>query len=551
MIAKATRGSDMGRLVRYLLGEQAGAEAANAHVAPRVIAAEETVIVAVGRTLTRAEETDLTAQLKISSDLYGTQIGGGHVYHVSLATKAGTDRDLTDPEWAQIAAETVRQLGFVGPEAAAPCAWVAVRHGHSAQGNDHMHLAVNLVREGGQAASIHRDRVKLSGLCADMERRFGLLVVEGRANKTGMSGLTRAEIHKTKRVGRYEPERTEVARTVRAVALASRSEDEFVRRARRAGLVLAPFHDQRSGQVTGYSAGCRPAGGNGQPVYFAGGRLGRDLTLPALRRGWGHPAGGRKGAAEWGSNRGSGPGRYLHGGWPEASRRYGPARRPATSGGPETQRWAVNQWQEAGIRLGQVVRELAAVPANDQEAWQRAAHQAAGLMAGLAGRIEPAPGPLARAAEVMARSAQPAGSRRPAAAQGEGHTLRNVSAVMAQAQITDQAALGWRLMLTELLRLAQSIAQAHLARGEAQQAARLAADARAALEEARARIGTPAQVAQLIPALAAQIEEQQDRDNDGGRKKRKRPGGLQAEDYAALAARQQRPEQPKPRRPER
>lgn len=561
MIAKATRGSHLGQLVRYLFNEQPLEGHANEHVDPRVVAAEASVDVPAGRVLDRDEQRELVGLMGVSSDLYGMEIAGGHVYHVSFATRGGTDRDLSDAEWGQVAEAAVAALGFAGPGSGlgegAPCAWVAVRHGKSAAGNDHMHLAVNLVREGGAAASVHQDRVKLSKLCAQLEARFGLSVVEGRAGKSGMPGLSKAETYKTVRTGAAEPERLGLARTVRAVALAARTEDEFVRRARGAGLAVAPYYDADGGTVRGYAVARAPVVAGEPAVFFAGGKLGRDLTLPALRRGWEQPPDGLvKATREWGPYRGGPSGRALRVTWDEAIGRWGPGRSAALPAGPETVVWAGEQWQQAGVRLGQVVRELGQIPAEDTAGWSAAAHDAAGLIAGMSVRLEPTPGPLARAAEVMARSAQgPIPAARPATsdqgAPAGGGSLRLVAAVMAQAQITNEAALGWRLMLAELLRLSQSIAAAHIARAEAQQAGRLADQARAALEEARAQLSAGARVAERVPALVAKfaraehegpdldLDPDRAEEHEGPERRRRRAAALTPDEYAAVAARPQ------------
>lgn len=529
MIAKAGRGSHLGKLVAYLFNEQPVKGHANEHVNPRAIAAGAGGEVPLGRGLDQAEQRALTGLLEVSSDLYGTKISGGNVYHVSLATRGGTDRDLSDAEWGQVAAETVAALGFAGPGSGvgegAPCAWVAVRHGKSAAGNDHLHLAVNLVREGGAAASVHQDRVKLSKLCARLEVRFGLSVIEGRASKTGMPGVSKAEAYKTVRTGVAEPERVGLARVVRAVALAAGSEDEFVRRSRAAGLAVAPYYDTEGGTVRGYAVARAPAVAGEPAVFFGGGKLGRDLTLPALRRGWEQqPDSLVKAAREWGPYRGGPSGRLLRMGWEQAAGQWGPGRRPAPTvpaaepamepaAPPETEVWESVEWQRAGIRLGQVVQELAQIPAADTARWAAVAHDAAGLLAGLSVRLEPTPGPLARAADVMARSAQgPTPAARPATAEQGGlagaGSLRTVAAVMAQAQITNQAALGWQLMLASLLRLAQTINAAHLARDQAQQAGRLADQARSALDATRAQLDRhrPAGPGTLSPEAAAAID---------------------------------------------
>jgi hypothetical protein len=76
-------------------------------------------------------------------------------WHPALSTKGGGDRDLSDEEWAEVAQETVRQLGFDTGDRRVPCRWVAVRHGRSGAGNDHLHVVVKLVREDGKPP-LHR-----------------------------------------------------------------------------------------------------------------------------------------------------------------------------------------------------------------------------------------------------------------------------------------------------------------------------------------------------------------------------------------------------------
>ena len=51
-------------------------------------------------------------------------------------------------------------MGFTEISGKADCRWVAVRHGLSKAGNDHIHIAVNLVREDGAKASMHQLRHK-------------------------------------------------------------------------------------------------------------------------------------------------------------------------------------------------------------------------------------------------------------------------------------------------------------------------------------------------------------------------------------------------------
>ncbi len=68
-----------------------------------------------------------------------------HVFHVSMSL-AGDEGKLTDERWAAVAAEYVDAMGFAGPKTAAGgragCQWVAINHGQSTGGGDHIHIAV-------------------------------------------------------------------------------------------------------------------------------------------------------------------------------------------------------------------------------------------------------------------------------------------------------------------------------------------------------------------------------------------------------------------------
>jgi len=553
VIGKVTRGTDMPHLVRYLFSEASGTDKSNEHVDPRVVAADDSLGVERGVALSKEEHKALGRALDAPAALYGAEVSGGHVWHLSLSTKAGVDREMSDQEWADVACAAVSRLGFAGGEGRAPCRWVAVRHGKSSAGNDHMHIAVNLVGEDGRVASTSNDYRKLSALCREMEARYGLFVVEGRVKTGGMPGVSRAEQEKAKRAGRSDPERVEVARIVRAAASAAASEDEFVRRLRVAGLAAKPRYD-RSGahRVVGYSVAQAPSDG-GKAVFFSGTALGGDLRLPALRARWETSVEARKEAtAEWGRYRDpaatsdeTSPGTYRVYDWDEAAGEWGQGRPAVATERPERAVYSPRQWHEAGVRLGHAVRSLAEVPAEDVIAWRAAAGDAAGMLAALSGRLEATPGPIAKASDVLARSAQGRDPALPARPPGPSGTLRTVSAVMAQAQITDEVALAWQLMLTEMLRLVQSIAQAHEARAEATQAGRLAGEARAALNQARAQLGSAQRVAELVPALVAAAEEaeQQAGEEDDLRFRRRKPAAaMRPVDYAALAARKQYPQ---------
>src|SRR5699024_7896159 len=105
----------------------------------------------------------------------------GHVWHCSLAVRADTDGELTDEAWKTIAEQFVEQMGFIDPDGAKSSRWVAIRHGLSKNGNDHSHLAVQMVTEDGSRARVHNDFSRAQKICRQLERDHGLTITEGAA----------------------------------------------------------------------------------------------------------------------------------------------------------------------------------------------------------------------------------------------------------------------------------------------------------------------------------------------------------------------------------
>ena len=96
--------------------------------------------------------------------------------------------------------------------------------------------------------------------------------------------------------------RQTLERIVRACATASRNESEFIQRLRDEGIKCrVRFREGGTDVVVGYSVRLSgPADGPRKTVWYGGGRLARDLTLPALRLGWGQTEEAQQGAVdEW------------------------------------------------------------------------------------------------------------------------------------------------------------------------------------------------------------------------------------------------------------
>lgn len=75
------------------------------------------------------------------------------VWHCSLTLDAGAD-PLGDDRWASIAEEFMREMGF--ESSGAGVRWVAIAHGLSVHGEDHIHVVASLVCEDGSVVQLFR-----------------------------------------------------------------------------------------------------------------------------------------------------------------------------------------------------------------------------------------------------------------------------------------------------------------------------------------------------------------------------------------------------------
>lgn len=187
MIAKISRGTDIVRLVRYLFGPGRY----NEHTNQRVIAAADSLGAPCGVALSWEQVGDLGRRCDAPHADFAVEVAKGHVWHLSLSNHR-SDRPLGDEEWAEIARRAMDAVGFTGDATTAPCRWVAVGHGTSVTGNEHLHIAVSLVREDGKVASVWQDRVTMSRVCAELEGTYGLIATHASAG-TGLPGVTRPE----------------------------------------------------------------------------------------------------------------------------------------------------------------------------------------------------------------------------------------------------------------------------------------------------------------------------------------------------------------------
>jgi hypothetical protein len=204
------------------------------------------------------------------------------VWHCAVRA-APEDKTLSDDQWAQIAADVMHRTGLAphGQEDDA-VRWVAVRHGA-----DHIHIVAMLARQDGGKPRLSNERYRVREACRAAEERYGLHRTAP-ADRTAARRPTRAETEKTRRRGWREAPRVTLKRAVSTAAAGASSEHEFFARLDNAGvLVRKRLSTRNPADVTGYAVALpRDAARDGAPVWFGGGKLAADLTLPKLRRRW-------------------------------------------------------------------------------------------------------------------------------------------------------------------------------------------------------------------------------------------------------------------------
>jgi hypothetical protein len=213
VIPNITRGGSTVALMRYLIGRGRGGGQAGrgeVHVQPHLVAGEpaDLMLSRGGRLLSGADARPVAEFLDVPMVEYGTVVstavkdGDGvvtgerqaaHVWHCSLALHP-EEPVLEDGRWRELAGRYLVLMGFDQTDVLAGCRWVAVRHGLSAGGNDHVHVVVNLVREDGTKADVHNDRRRAQQACRQLEQEFGLRGLESRGRGAGERGVKPAEL---------------------------------------------------------------------------------------------------------------------------------------------------------------------------------------------------------------------------------------------------------------------------------------------------------------------------------------------------------------------
>ena len=286
MIGKVLRGERPEGLIYYLYGPGKHEE----HTDPHILAGwrHPAELEPPLRPDGRRDFTRLNGLLKQPHAALGPRGFDQPVWHCVVRAAPG-DRMLSDDEWAELACDIMHRAGLApyGQDDDA-IRWVAIRHAA-----DHIHIVGMLARQDGARPRFWNDYLRVREACRAAEERHGLRRTAP-GDQTAARPPTRAETEKARRRGLEEAPRVTLRRAVCTAAAAAAGEDEFFTRLREAGvLVRTRFSAREPGQVTGYAVALDDdRARDGGPVWFGGGKLAADLTLPKLRRRWDATEGG-------------------------------------------------------------------------------------------------------------------------------------------------------------------------------------------------------------------------------------------------------------------
>jgi hypothetical protein len=279
VIGKVLRGTDVRRLLYYLYGPGK----ANEHADPHLIAGfSDPADLEPERRPGGSRDFGRLAGLLVQP--LAALAGPGFakpVWHCSMRA-APEDRLLSDREWAQVAAQVMDRTGLAPSGDDLGVRWVAVRHGAN-----HVHIVATLARQDGTRPRIWNDFYRIREACREAEAQLGLRSTAP-ADRTAARRPSRAEVEHSARNGWGEPPRVALRREVCTVAAAVRSEREFFTRLAEVGVAIRQrYSTTNPGHVSGYAVGLpwHTAKGGGI-VWFGGGKLAADLSLPKLRRRW-------------------------------------------------------------------------------------------------------------------------------------------------------------------------------------------------------------------------------------------------------------------------
>jgi hypothetical protein len=499
------RGKQVGGLLRYLFREGLAGERGLAadHVAPRLIAAWDGDLTTLEPETTAAGGRDvraLAAALNAPLAFANVEAAAKPVYHLAIAAakdpKTGRllDRPLSDAQWADVAAEYLHQIGLAPHGDEQAVRWVAVRHA-----DDHIHVVATLARQDGRRVFPRNDHYRAREASLTVEARYGLIATSP-AGRTSSRAATRAETRKHEQIvaarreagrpGPAAPDRLVLRQLVRAAAAGSTGWEEFAARLHEQGVhVRARMSERTPGQITGYAVALPDRYDTGQTIWFGGGKLAPDLTLPQLQRRW--------------ADRDRAAGGYAVADAPRrAAADMAGSRRPGTDrfGLTADERQAL--WAQAQHATSAATAHLrAAAAGSDPAAAGDAAWAAADLLAAVAQTTEGRRGgPYTDAARTFEHAGRDL-RRATVPATGAGRQLRRGSAGLLRIR---RALPSEQRQLVDLAQRLSSLADAVARLRETQQRAAQAAAARQTAEQLQA-LGHTTSARLSVPPTASSI----------------------------------------------
>lgn len=164
MIGKITKGTRTGAIGAYLHGpgranEHRYYEGKTVQVGGKVLASNLPQVVG------DIDSKRWAAELRKPLQLRDREVVKP-IWQVSLALPPG--ERLSRNQWADAAQSFVEKLGLENHP------WVAVHHGNSGGGNDHIHIVVNRVDYAGKLWQAKHDYRQVQRACTALEHQFGL-----------------------------------------------------------------------------------------------------------------------------------------------------------------------------------------------------------------------------------------------------------------------------------------------------------------------------------------------------------------------------------------
>ncbi|MEJ3743163.1 hypothetical protein WEI85_07740 [Actinomycetes bacterium KLBMP 9797] len=198
------------------------------------------------------------------------------VWRCTLELEAG-ERRLSEREWGDAVRELLHEAGLAPRGDHNAVRWIAVAHGGS-----RVDIVATLVRQDGRIEPARDDRRRCVDATHALERRLRLRPAPPTPATTPPVPPHAPPSRRTT----PPSTRDRLRRQVRAAAIVATDEDDFFARLRGAGLRVRLRPGHADDRPSGYAVSHPASPGGGQPVWFGGGQLAPELSLPHLRNRW-------------------------------------------------------------------------------------------------------------------------------------------------------------------------------------------------------------------------------------------------------------------------